>query len=92
LIKITTAIISQEATTPGLFSRWVSIRITDNGPGLSRKLQQKIIDSFSLGKQTDKETSLAVSYRIITARHGGRLNFHSKLSVGTEFEILLPLT
>jgi signal transduction histidine kinase len=93
LIKITTVIVSQEPnTTKELGSRWVSIRITDNGPGLPRKLQQKIIDSFSSRKQSDKETSLAVSYRIITARHGGQLNFRSKLNVGTEFEVLLPLT
>ncbi|MHC5822212.1 MAG: sensor histidine kinase, partial [Nostoc sp.] len=41
--------------------------------------------------KTGKNTSLAVSYRIITARHGGKLNLRSQLGVGTEFEILLPL-
>ena len=32
-----------------------------------------------------------MSYRIIAARHGGKLNFRSQIGVGTEFEILLPL-
>lgn len=91
-IQITTKIISQEATTTdALLSRWVSICIADNGPGMSDKLQQQILESFSIRKRADKETSLAVSYRIVTARHGGKLNFRSKLGTGTEFEILLPL-
>ena len=91
-IQITTKIISQEATTiDALLSRWVSICIADNGPGMSDKLQQQILESFSIKKRADKETSLAVSYRIVTARHGGKLNFRSKLGTGTEFEILLPL-
>ena len=91
-IEITTEVISQEATKPDApDSRWVSIRIADNGPGISQELQQQIIQSFSVEKRADKETSLAVSYQIITARHGGKLNFTSQVSVGTEFEILLPL-
>jgi len=92
LIEITTEIISREAPkTEALLSRWISIRIADNGPGMSQKLQQQIIESFSVGKRADKETTLAVSYRIIAAKHGGKLNFRSELGVGTEFEILLPL-
>ncbi|MCX7593346.1 MAG: ATP-binding protein [Fischerella sp.] len=91
-IQITTAVISQTAITPqALDSRWISVRITDNGPGMSQELQQQIIESFSVEKRTNKETSLAVSYRIITARHGGKFNFISKVGLGTEFEILLPL-
>ncbi|MGI8503682.1 MAG: sensor histidine kinase [Hassallia sp.] len=91
-IEITTEVISQEATKPDApDSRWVSIRIADNGPGIPQELQKQIIESFSVEKRADKETSLAVSYQIITAKHGGKLNFTSQVSVGTEFEILLPL-
>ncbi|RCJ31573.1 histidine kinase [Nostoc minutum NIES-26] len=91
-IEINTAVISQEATKPNApDSRWVSICIVDNSSGMSHESQQQIIESFSVKKRADKETSLAVSYRIITARHGGKLNFRSQLGVGTEFEILLPL-
>lgn len=91
-IEITTEVISQSATKPDApDSRWVSIRIADNGPGISQELQQQIRESFSVEKRADKETSLAVSYQIITAKHGGKLNFTSQVSVGTEFEILLPL-
>nr|WP_230967807.1 ATP-binding protein [Nostoc sp. WHI] len=91
-IEITTEVISQEANNPDApDSRWVLIRIADNSPGMSEELQQQIMESFSLQTKTGKETSLAVSYRIITARHGGKLNLRSQLGLGTEFEILLPL-
>ena len=91
-IDITTEVISQQETaTDKQDSRWVSIRIADNGPGMSKELLQQIIESFSVEKRADKETSLSVSYQIITAKHGGKLNLRSQLGLGTEFEIILPL-
>ena len=71
--------------------RWVSIIIVDNGPGMSVRKQQQIYDSFSAEKRALKETSLAVSYQIVTAKHGGQLKMRSQLGVGSEFEIILPL-
>jgi signal transduction histidine kinase len=57
--------------------RWVSIRITDNGPGLHPEQYQKILDSFLGNKHTAKETSLALSYQMVTAKHGGKFYLHS---------------
>ncbi len=91
-IDITTEVISEQTTnTEQLDSRWAAIRIADNGPGISPELLQQIIESFSLEKLADKETNLAISYQIVTAKHGGKLNIRSQLGSGTEFEILLPL-
>ncbi|BAY17952.1 histidine kinase [Anabaenopsis circularis NIES-21] len=91
-IIITTAVISQTANQPNApDSRWVCISIVDNSPGMSEESQKQILDSFSTEKRADIETSLGVSYRIITARHGGKLDFRSQVGVGSEFKILLPL-
>ena len=91
-IEIVTEVISQESNIPGLpDSRWVSIRIADNGPAMSEEFQQQIKESFSVEQRADKETNLTISYQIITARHGGKLNFKSQPEKGTQFEILLPL-
>jgi signal transduction histidine kinase len=57
--------------------RWVSIRITDNGPGLHPEQYQKILDSFSINKRAAKETSLALSYQMVTDKHGGKFYLHS---------------
>ncbi|OKH46510.1 histidine kinase [Calothrix sp. HK-06] len=91
-IEIITEVISLPPTTSSAVdSRWVSVRIVDNSKELSEETQQQIIESFSVEKRADKETTLAASYRIITARHGGKFKIHSQPGAGTEFEILLPL-
>ncbi|MBE9177430.1 HAMP domain-containing histidine kinase [Oculatella sp. LEGE 06141] len=98
-ITITTQVRSRQLADPNTdtqnstmeSSRWVLIRIADNGPGLSAEQYQRIMDSFSVKNRTEKETSLAVSYQIVTAKHGGKLNLKSHPDFGTEFEILLPL-
>ncbi len=91
-IEITTEVISLPPTTTNApDSRWVSVRIKDNGRGIPEETQQQIIESFSVEKRADKETTLAASYRIITARHGGKFKINSQSGAGTEFEILLPL-
>jgi signal transduction histidine kinase len=90
-ITITTQIESRPMLQLGNFDRWVSIRIADNGPGMSERLQEKIRESFTIEKRAAKETSLAVSYQIVTAKHGGEFKLRSRLGEGTEFEILLPL-
>jgi signal transduction histidine kinase len=70
--------------------RWVTIQIADNGPGMSPEILEATVESFSVQRRAQKETSLAVSYWIVTARHGGRFRLRSQLGEGTEFEILLP--
>lgn len=76
-ITITTQVRSIPASN-GDLSRWIYICIADNGPGLSLEVQKKILESFSIQKRAEKETSLAVSYQIITAKHGGKLEMCSR--------------
>ena len=78
-IEIATKVCSLDIDNPsGSCSRWVSIIIADNGPGLSVKTQKQILESFSIAKRTEKETSLALSYRIVTAKHGGKFLMRSR--------------
>jgi hypothetical protein len=78
-IEITTEVCSHKASQPGISdSRWISIRIADNGPGMSPEVQQQILESFSVEKRSAKETSLSVSYQIVTAKHGGKLRMRSR--------------
>ena len=89
-MQVKTEVIGSNSSSPG-YSRWVSVKINDNSQGVSSAELTQIIESFSLQKRADKETSLAVSYRIITARHGGKFYLRSHPGMGNEFEILLPL-
>ncbi len=76
-IEITTQLRSIPATD-GAESRWVSICIADNAPGQSTKEQQQLLQSFSIKGRAAKETSLAVSYQIVTAKHGGKFWVRSR--------------
>ena len=79
--------------------RWISIKIADNGPSLSIAAHRSILNSFTVRRRLERETDLAVSYRIITAKHGGQFWVRSRTSpnptyhadAGIEFEIRLPL-
>jgi signal transduction histidine kinase len=98
-ILISTALISRPAVMPNQpDSRWVSIKISDNGLGIPQAKLDEILASFGTSKLVEKETSFAVSYWIITAKHGGEIYLRSRTlnsqdlspEIGTEFEILLP--
>jgi signal transduction histidine kinase len=91
-ITITTTIqTDNSADAVTLSPRWASVRIADNGPGMSPDMLQQLVESFSVERRMTKETSLIRSYQIITAKHGGMFTVRSQLNVGTEFEVLLPL-
>ncbi len=91
-IEITTEVCSIKYSESSVSEyRAVSIRIADNGPGMSAEKQQQILESFSVDKRGAKETSLAVSYQIVRAKHGGKMYLRSQPGIGTEFEIILPL-
>ncbi len=97
-IVITTAVRSQMEGDRE--SRWVLVSIANNGPGLPPETYQRLKTAFSVERRAMKETSLAVSYQIITAKHGGKFVVRTpqlpdlittEQNPGVEFEILLPL-
>ena len=103
-ITVTTCICTDQHLLTGSpeESRWVSIIISDNGPGIPPETKAQILDSFATEPRYYKETGLAISYRIVTVKHGGKFWMRSihaseqdgsaEQTTGTEFEILLPLT
>ena len=74
--------------------RWVRIVFSDNGVGISEHNLQRIFDPFFTTKlgQGGSGLGLSISYNIVTAMLGGRLEVKSKLGGGSEFCIDIPLT
>ncbi|MCF4968824.1 PAS domain S-box protein [Nostoc sp. CMAA1605] len=74
-------------------SHQVKISIIDNGLGIPEILKQQIFDPFFTTKPVGKGTGmgLAISYQIITVKHGGSLECLSIPTGGTEFVITIPL-
>jgi signal transduction histidine kinase len=71
----------------------ISIRIADNGIGMSAAVQQRLFDPFFTTKPVGKGTGmgLSISYQIITERHQGTLRCCSEVGQGTEFMIQIPV-
>ena len=69
----------------------VILTVSDNGIGMSQKLQDKIFQPFFTTKPTGQGTGLglSLSYDIVKA-HGGELNVESKEGGGSSFIISLP--
>ncbi len=72
---------------------FVEIKISDNGPGITEEVKQRIFDTFFTTKPIGKGTGmgLSISYQIIVERHNGELYCTSELGKGTEFTIKIAI-
>lgn len=79
--------------TEQLDSRWIRIRIADNGLGIPAEVQAHIFDPFFTTKPIGKGTGmgLSASYQIVAEQHGGVLACRSSLYQGAEFRIKIPI-
>ena len=70
----------------------VFISVKDNGPGIPKKIFDKIFQPFFTTKPTGQGTGLglSLSYDIVKA-HGGEIKVESKEGEGSEFIIQLPI-
>jgi len=71
----------------------VTIRISNNGIGLSDHQLQRIFDPLLTPKSTKQGTrlGLSISHQIVTVTHGGAIECHSHPEQGTEFIIQIPV-
>ena len=72
---------------------WIRITVSDNGIGIPEAIQDKIFNPFFTTKHVGqgKGLGLAINYKIITERHGGRFYCRSKLGEGSQFILELPV-
>ncbi|MBW1806672.1 MAG: histidine kinase [Deltaproteobacteria bacterium] len=74
-----------------LVDRWVSIKVGDNGRGMTPEIMEKIFYPFFTTKGVGKGTGLglSISYGIVESL-GGQIKVESEAGAGTTFTILLP--
>ncbi|MBE9004553.1 PAS domain S-box protein [Fortiea sp. LEGE XX443] len=80
--------------TEVLDNNFISIRIADNGSGMTEEVKNRLFDPFFTTKPVGKGTGLglSISYQIIVEKHGGSLQCISEPGKGTEFIIQIPVT
>jgi signal transduction histidine kinase len=66
------------------------IEVKDNGPGIPSDVQERLFDPFFSTKEKGMGLGLSISASIIE-KHGGALEFHTRMGHGTTFGVILPL-
>jgi signal transduction histidine kinase len=71
----------------------ITLRIADNGKGMTESVKKHIFDPFFTTKPVGQGTGLglAISYQIVVEKHGGNLLFSSEPGRGTELWIEIPI-
>ncbi|PSB42395.1 PAS domain-containing sensor histidine kinase, partial [filamentous cyanobacterium Phorm 6] len=74
-------------------SNTVSIRISDNGLGITQEVIRNLFDPFFTTKPVGKGTGLglSISYQIVVEKHRGKLQCFSVPGDGAEFLIEIPI-
>mgnify|MGYP001817695404 FL=1 len=71
-------------------SRQVRITVTDNGPGIPEKYQDRLFESFFTTKPKGVGLGLSIC-KTIAAAHGGNLKYEQRERGGSRFALSLPL-
>jgi PAS domain S-box-containing protein len=71
--------------------RFLTITVSDTGPGMSAEIQSRIFEPFFTTKEMTKGTGLGLSTALtIVKSHGGFINVYSELHRGSQFALFLP--
>lgn len=71
----------------------ITVKIADNGPGMTEAVKQRLFDPFFTTKAAGKGTGLglAISAQIITEKHNGAIWCISEPGQGAEFWVEIPI-
>lgn len=67
----------------------VILEVADSGKGIPLDVQKRLFDPFFSTKETGTGLGLAIAARIVE-KHGGSLQYQTRLNHGTVFGIVLP--
>jgi PAS domain S-box-containing protein len=68
----------------------IQVRVKDNGPGLDKEQQQKVLTPFYTTKADGMGMGLSITRSLVEA-HDGTLHFNSQPEKGTSFYFTIPI-
>ncbi|MGV3637192.1 MAG: response regulator, partial [Flavobacteriales bacterium] len=72
-------------------AHWLSIKVSDTGPGMSKGFIERMFDPYSQERNSSGGTGLGMSIsKQLVELMGGRIEVASVPGVGTTFDIILP--
>lgn len=85
-----TVTVATEKTPEG-----VRFIVSDEGPGISEKLGEKIFNAYTIGENPDCTNAVGTGLGLFISRaiarcHGGDLTYRNRVEGGAEFSFLLP--
>ncbi len=87
-IELTPAQLKTPSMTPG---KYICLAVKDSGPGMDRKIQERIFDPYFTTKKKGRGTGLGLSIvNGIVESHRGQIELFSQPGQGAEFNIYLP--
>ncbi len=90
-LAVTTELLAEDngQLREGDAKRWMRIRISDSGAGITQENMSRLFEPFFTTKQNGTGLGLAVTRRIIE-EHNGSIQVESHPGKGTTFTVLLP--
>ena len=67
----------------------VILEVSDTGKGIPPEVEKRLFDPFFSTKETGTGLGLSIAARIVE-RHGGTLQYQTRLGHGTTFGVVLP--
>lgn len=74
------------------FTPGVTIRVSDDGPGITDEVRRHLFDPYYSGRQAGRGLGLGLSkaWRIVVTNHGGTIDVDSQPGHGATFTVHLP--
>lgn len=67
----------------------VVLEVSDNGSGIPPEVEKRLFDPFFTTKENGAGLGLSIAARIVE-RHGGALQYQTRVNYGTTFGVVLP--
>jgi signal transduction histidine kinase len=89
--KVVVGTRARGAPSPGPSAKWIELRVTDSGPGISRKVLKNLFVPFYTTKNQGTGLGLAISQRLVQSA-GGTIEVNTHEGAGTTFTVVLPVS